>query len=337
VHLAALVDSPDHVCCRYRLAAFAASFAQAGHLLAIHSLPRSLGGWFRLRTETRGCHAVILQRRLLSAWQLSLVRRAAPLFYFDFDDAVFWRDSYAMRGHESPRRGRRFEATVRAADVVIAGNTFLAEQASAVVGGGPVRVIPTCVDVRQYPEALHRRAGQGVQLAWIGSSSTLQGLERARALFEILGRHNPGIGLTMICDQFASFRHLPVRGVPWSPATEAGALAACDIGVSWVPDDRWSQGKCGLKLLQYMAAGLPVVANPVGVQANMVRHGQTGLLAQTPGEWCSAVAQLAADPELRRRMGAAGRALVENEYSVEVGASRWLTLLSQAAWRRTTA
>src|SRR5205823_1943541 len=124
---------------------------------------------------------------------------------------------------------------------------------------------------------------------------------------------------------------LPVHFRPWYEATEADELATADIGISWLSDDAWTRGKCGLKVLQYMAAGLPVVANAVAVQAQMVICGETGFLAETPDEWCAAVEQLAIDPELRLRMGAAGRQLVEAEYSVRAGAERWRTVLDQLA------
>jgi glycosyltransferase involved in cell wall biosynthesis len=105
-----------------------------------------------------------------------------------------------------------------------------------------------------------------------------------------------------------------------------------------VPDDPWSRGKCGLKVLQYQAAGLPVVANPVGVQGAFVRPGETGIPATTPDGWVSAVRQLAADVDLRRRLGVAGRKQVEASYSVEVGARGWLAALARlepARLRRT--
>ena len=76
------------------------------------------------------------------------------------------------------------------------------------------------------------------------------------------------------------------------------------MGISWVPDDDWSRGKCGLKVLQYMAAGLPVVANSVGVHRHMIRHGETGFLAESESDWIDAVRNLARQPELRRMMGA---------------------------------
>ena len=105
----------------------------------------------------------------------------------------------------------------------------------------------------------------------------------------------------------------------WSAATETAELADADVGISWLPDDPWSPGKCGLKVLQYMAAGLPVVANPVGMNPAMVRHGETGFLVQSAEQSAEAITRLARDPALRRRMGAAGRRLVETEYSVD----RW--------------
>jgi hypothetical protein len=133
--------------------------------------------------------------------------------------------------------------------------------------------------------------------------------------------------LKLVCDRFLQLWSLPILPVPWTEAGEAEEIAAADVGISWIPDDLWSRGKCGLKVLQYMAAGLPVIANPVGVQVEMVRHGETGFLAETPAQWVESVRRLVHDAELRRRMGRAGRRLVESRYSVAAGAARWLALL----------
>jgi glycosyltransferase involved in cell wall biosynthesis len=320
-----LVESPEHVCCRYRLAAFRPALERAGHALELRSIPK--GWWARLRLfRALGGANVILQRRLLPGWQLGVLRRAARRLVFDFDDAVFLRDSYSPRGLHDPLRLRRFAATVRAADAVAAGNTFLHAQAARRAGTRPVHVLPTCVDPRRYPFARHGRAAGQAQLVWVGSASTLRGLETIRPLLENLGRRLPGLELKLVCDRFLQWWHLPVVPCPWSEAGEASAIASADVGISWVPDDLWSRGKCGLKVLQYLAAGLPVVANPVGVHREMVRHGETGFLAETPAQWVEAVGRLAHDPALRRRLGEAGRRLVVAGYSVEAGAARWLLL-----------
>ena len=326
MHLIGLVESPEHVCCRYRLTAFRPYFKGAGHTLELRSLPRRWWSRVRLFRSLRGA-GVVLQRKLLTGWQLALLRRSADLLLFDLDDAVFLRDSYSRRGLHDPGRLRRFAATVRACDAVIAGNSFLRDQAARWAGRSTVHVIPTCVDPRRYPLAKHARSGSGVQLVWVGSSSTLRGLEACTPLLEEVGRRVPGLRLKLVCDRFLRLGHLAVVPEPWTEADEAAALARADVGISWVPDDLWSRGKCGLKVLQYMAAGLPVIANPVGVHAEMIRHGENGFLAETPGQWAEAVGRLARDPALRRRMGRAGRRRVESDYAVAVGARHWLALL----------
>lgn len=326
MRLTALVDSPDHVCCRYRVTAFRPFFEQAGHTVELRSWPWSWWSRLTLHRTLQGADAVLIVRKLLPGWQLSLIRRTARRLLYDLDDAVFLRDSYSHKGPHNSRRLRRFAAVARAADAVVAGNAFLRDAAANHTDPARVHVVPTCVDPDRYPLASHN--GAGVELVWVGSSSTLRGLESVRPMLEEMGRRVPGLRLKLVCDRFFTLDHLPVTPCSWSEAGEADAIAAADVGISWVPDDLWSRGKCGLKVLQYMAAGLPVVANPVGVQAEMVRHGETGFLATTADEWCHAVRRLACDPALRRRMGQAGRQRVEEEFSVRAGAARWLALLA---------
>lgn len=314
----ALVEAPDHVCCRYRVLAFEPSLAASGWSLTVQGLAQGPAGrWTQLRRAGE-FDAVLLQRKLLPAWQLRTLRRSARRLIFDFDDAVLYRDSYDPRGPHCPRRASRFARTVRLADVVLAGNDFLAECARK-AGARPeqVRVLPTCVDPGLYRPKGEPTTEGPVQLVWIGSSSTLQGLERQRPLLERLGREVPGLQLRLICDRFPRFDPLPVVAVPWTKSGEADAIAGGDLGITWVPDDLWSRGKCGLKVLQYQAAGLSVVANPVGVHPSLVKPGVNGLLASTPDEWVEAVQTLAADPELRHRLGRQARASVETHYSVE--------------------
>lgn len=336
MRLTALVEREDHVCCRYRLAAFRSALASAGHELELRPWPRHWWQWFRLPKDLAASDVVIWQRRLLAPWKLLLLRRASKRLLFDFDDAVFFRDSYARRGFHSQRRQRCFAAIVRTVDAVVAGNSYLAEQALWWHPQQVVHVIPTCVEVDRYaahwPPSPHGKLAtshqQGiVRLVWIGSASTLQGLEAIKPMLEEIGRHIPGLRLKIICDRFIQLSHLPVEECPWSAETETAELAQADIGISWIPDDLWSRGKCGLKVLQYMAAGLPVVANAVGVHPEIIEPGTTGYLANRAEEWIAAIAQLAADPAQRQRLGQNGRQRVERAYSVQAGAAAWLALL----------
>ena len=330
MHLVALVEAEDHVCCRYRLAAFRPFLAAAGHTLEFHAIPRS---WYGRLTVGRGlahADAVILQRKLLPRLAVGLLRRRVRRLIFDFDDAVWLRDSYSPRGFDDARRARRFRTVMAASDLVVAGNDILASEARRWTRSDRVVVIPTCVDIDKYP-IISRPAASATQLVWVGSSSTLRGIEQLTPTLSAIGRAVPGARLKLVCDRFIDVPDLPVDRCVWDEGTEAGEIAAADIGIAWVPDDPWSRGKCGLKILQYQAAGLPVVANPVGVQTEFVRPGETGFLATSPAEWVDAVHQLAVDADLRRRLGSAGRRQVETNYSVAAGAMKWVAALDQLA------
>ena len=327
----ALIQSPGHVCYRYRIEAFAWDLAERG--LELESAPLRRGTLARigqLRSAGRA-DVVILQRKLLPIWQFTLLRRHARRLIYDLDDALFRRDSYSPKRTESKVRMARFWATVYGADAVTVGNDYLKRFSSAFARPEQVRVIPTCVEPRRYHPASHRRVGSAARLVWIGQRSTLASLERARDRLAAAAGRLPGLALRVISDRSVRLPGVTVVPRRWSSATEAAELAEGDVGISWLPDDSWSRGKCGLKVLQYMAAGLPVVANPVGMNRRMVVHGENGLLASTAGEWAHAIARLAADPQLRQKMGAAGRRLVQQRYSVATWGPRFADVVHQVA------
>jgi glycosyltransferase involved in cell wall biosynthesis len=326
-----LIQSPDHVCYRYRIEPFAWALAERGLYLQAVPLQRDmLARIGQLRAAGRA-DVVILQRKLLPIWQLTLLRRHARRLVYDLDDALFQRDSYSPKGPQSNVRMARFWATVYAADAIIVGNEFLKRRASAFTEPGRVHVIPTCIEPRWYHAAPHSRAGAAARLVWIGQQSTLASLERAGEHLASTAGRLPGLTLRVICDRSVKLPGVNVELRRWSSATEAAELAEGDIGINWLPDDGWSCGKCGLKVLQYMAAGLPVVANPVGMNHRMIVHGQTGFLASTPQEWAEAIARLAADPQLRHTMGVAGRRLVEQQYSVAGWGPRFAEVIHRVA------
>lgn len=327
--LLALVEGPDHVCCRYRLQAFEPALAEGGWTFeALPLTKRSLPRLGQLR-RAAAADVVVLQRKLLPLWQLRILRKAAKTLIYDFDDAMFHRDSYHPKGLKSWRRLARFWAAIYAADAVTAGNDFLRDQAAAYVPAQRVHYFPTCIAPERYCAARHERQGGEAKLVWIGQRSTLPSLHQAERGLAAAAALLPGLELRVVSDVFPNLSGIRVAERRWSAASEAEELADADIGVSWLPDDAWSRGKCGLKVLQFMAAGLPVVANPVGVHRQMVVHGETGFLARTPQEWAQAISQLAGDAELRMRLGAAGRRLVEERYSVSRWAGPMIELLNR--------
>ena len=331
----ALIEGSNHVCYRYRIEAFAWSLAERGLTMdAIALDPSTLRRTGQLRAASRA-DLVILQRKLLPLWQLRILRGYSRRLLYDVDDALFQRDSYSHKRPGSWTRLVHFWATVYAADAVVAGNEYLRDRVASYIGPDRVHVMPTCVEPQRYPMALHSRRGSSAKVVWIGQQRTLPSLNCARAHLAAAGEALPGLELRVICDRFVELAGVRVVPRRWSSASEAHQVAGCDIGINWLPDDQWSRGKCGLKVLQYMAAGLPVVANPVGMNRQMVIHGRTGLLASTPAQWARAIARLADDPALRKRMGAAGRQLVRERFSVARWASKFSRLIDAVARQQT--
>lgn len=317
--IAGLVQGLNHVCCRYRLRAFVDGLAGAGHELDLLPIPNGPLAQFQFYRSLIGYDAVILQRQLIPRIALTLLRTFARKLIFDIDDAVWLRDSYHPRGLQSRKRLHRFQAIVRASDLIVAGNEFLASFAERVAPGRTM-VIPTCVDVDAYRPT--RKATDALTLVWVGSSSTLQGLDQVRWSLESIGRAVPEAELRIICDKSLSLHCLPVDFLPWRAESESADIASSHIGIAAMPDDDWSRGKCGLKIVQYLAAGLPVIANPVGVHREMVIPGETGFLAETAEQWIAAVRHLAS-PDERERMGRNAQRMATERYSIEAGLAGW--------------
>ncbi len=321
MRLVVLVEDRDHVCYRYRVAAFRQALASRGWTLeAVPIARRNHERLVQLR-QLPESDVLLVQRRLLPRWYCLALRQRTRRLVFDFDDAVFLRDSNSRKSPNSARRLNRFAYLARMCDAVIAGNGHLAEKAARIVPASRVHFVPTCIDTSRYELAAHYRQGSETRLGWIGSGSTLASLEEARPCIASAADRVGGLRLHAICDVFPSWQELTIKRCPWSAETESAELAACDIGVSWLPDHPWSAGKCGLKVLQYMATGLPVVANPIGMHQQLIQHDRTGMLATEPEAWATAIKRLADHPSLRQDMGALGREVVQRDYSV----SRWAT------------
>ncbi len=264
--------------------------------------------------RARQFDGVLLHRKTLTWWDAVALGGAGPLIY-DFDDAVMFQARSPEAPH--PGRERRFQRTTARADLVLAGSPNLATHAG-LGGAARVEVIPTGLDAGAFPPKEAGGSQERVRLVWVGSASTLKQLRTLGPVLEAVGRHVPGAALRVIADARLEVTGLEVENVPWRLADEARLLAEADIGIAPLPDTPYTRGKCGFKVLQYMAAGLPVVTSPVGINAEYVRPEETGLHATTAEEWTAAVERLAADAPLRERMGHAGRERVEKEFDFSV-------------------
>ncbi len=246
----------------------------------------------------------------------------------DYDDAVFHRYDRHRLSVVRGILGQKIDKLMQRADLVVAGNDYLANRARS-AGALRVEIVPTVVDISRYgiSESDDNRLPV---IGWIGSPSTAKFLHQvAPALREVVAtRRVQVIAVGANSEQIAD---LPITALPWTEATEVTAIQHFDIGIMPLPDAPFERGKCGYKLIQYMACGKPVIASPVGANCKIVDDGVDGFLAATHTDWITALTQLIDDPSLRRQMGAAGRRKIEGAYSLQITAERIAGLLKSVA------
>jgi glycosyltransferase involved in cell wall biosynthesis len=185
--------------------------------------------------------------------------------------------------------------------------------------------ISSTIDTERYQPCNPYSNSRELVLGWSGSHTTAPYLHLLdRVLLQLAGRHRFRL-LVMGPDSF-TLPGVQLEVVPWSAAVEISTLQRIDIGLYPLPDDDWVQGKSGLKALQYMALGIPVVASAVGCNDRVVQNGEGGFLVHSEQEWIEALQRLIADPELRRRFGEKGRQWVVENYSVRANRERYLNV-----------
>lgn len=272
---------------------------------------------------------VVLERELFSDASFDVeqsLRRIAKRLVLDIDDGLF------------VLHRQKFEVLCGLSNHIIVGNDLLAARAQSI--NPAVTVIPTCVDLERYrvpssefrgdttttSELGTRNSELGTRtsvLGWTGTAANIEYLEVLRAPLQRLAREFP-IELRVIAESDRPLRQrnfdrdgIPVRFVPWTEATEIADLQAFDVGLMPMPDTEWTRYKCGLKILQYMAAGIPAIASPVGVNSEIIHHSVNGWLATTADEWEFVLRQLLSDPSRGASVIPAARFTVAEQYSVQ--------------------
>ena len=248
-----------------------------------------------------------------------LKRRGVPIFY-DFDDAIWLPPAGTRNGVFSRLKFEGKTKTIcRLSSTVVVGNSYLAAFASQY--NSRVAIVPTTIELEKYPLQPALQDDEPFVIVWSGSVTTLPYLEPVRSAIEKFAQSRR-VKVRILCNAPLArpFAHAENEFVQWQEAGEAEAIGRAHVGIMPLPDDDFTRGKCGLKALQYMAVGLPVVLSPVEVNREIVRHDETGLWASTEGEWIAALERLASDRALRSRLGQAGRKIVENHYTAATGA-----------------
>ena len=283
---------------RQRIEVHLDALKAAGIDCTVEKLPAGELARRTLFGRTGDFDAVLLQKKTLNLLDARWLRRGARRIIYDLDDAIMYsaeNPQHNSRSHLVP-----FRRTAAMADLVIAGNEYLAEHARAFTDN--VHVLATGLDTAAYEAGQPADDGR-TRLVWIGSRSTLRYLRQLTDALNEIGSSFDNVVLRMICDEFFDLDNMPVDKIPWSAQTQYSDLATADIGLAPLADNRFTRGKCGFKILQYSAASLPTITSPVGVNTEYVTDGVTGLHATTTDQWVAAMAELIEKAELRKQMG----------------------------------
>jgi len=266
-------------------------------------IPGILSSWLN--------HITWLQRDLLPGCLTFELFLKKPLV-FDVDDAIWLNRLFGKQS---------LVAIARKADVIIAGNNYIATWFEPY--SKRIFVVPTAIDTERFkpenPDVTQK--DERFVIGWTGSSATLKYLEAIEDCLRkfMIDHHDSEI--LVISDKPPKFKTLPadqLHFISWSEDSEAKSISHMDVGIMPLPDNEWTRGKCSFKILQYMACGIPVVASPVGMNVEMLAKGEFGLSAKTDSDWYDTFSFLYNNRASAKAYGQTGRIIAEKDYSQKV-------------------
>ncbi len=242
---------------------------------------------------------------------------------FDFDDAIWKNDtSNANKLFAWMKNPEKIAKTIALCDLVFAGNNYLADYAKQY--NQKVVIVPTTIDTDEYVR-VSCPPKDYITIGWSGSITTIKHFELALPfLREIKKKYGHKVRIKVIGDERYKNDELDIQGIAWTKESEVRELSDIDIGIMPLPNDEWARGKCGLKGLQYMALEIPTLMSPVGVNTEIIHHGENGYLPTTNEDWVLCISALIDQPELRHKLGSAARQTVVDKYSIQANKELYL-------------
>lgn len=255
---------------------------------------------------------IFIQRVLLPVFIQKLIKIFNSRIIFDFNDAIFIFRGKRVKKWRPKHHQLKIKHILKISKLIIVENRYNRE--FAVKYNSNVEIITGPIDTDRYFPKLNKSSGE-VVLGWIGSYSTTKYLRIIENPLKLLSLRYPNLVLELIGAEDIIIEGVKVKIKRWSLDSEVSNLQNFDIGIMPLPDDNWTRGKGGYKLLQYCAIGIPCVASPVGINKEIVREGINGFLAKDEKEWVEKLVLLIKDKELRERLGRKAREIAVKEYS----------------------
>lgn len=258
-------------------------------------------------------------------FERQLSKKKAKLI-FDFDDAIWLNDT--SDGNAKLQWLKRPEKTAKIialCDVVFAGNNYLAQYAKKY--NKNTVIMPTTIDTMYHKPTNSPKINiKKVCIGWTGTNTTLKHFEIILpVLIKLKQQYKDKICFKVIVDKTYTVPELDLTATAWQRQTEIQDLQEIDIGIMPLPDDKWAKGKCGFKGLQYMSIGISPVMSPVGVNTEIITHGENGFLAETDEQWHNALSKLIDNESFRKGVGMAAKKTIEEKYSLKVWQNKYIS------------
>jgi glycosyltransferase involved in cell wall biosynthesis len=258
-------------------------------------------------------------------FELLITRIYKLKIIYDFDDAIWiTQKSIPTNIFSKFKCEWKIKYLCKWAHKISCGNNYLGEFAKTY--NRNVIVMPTCVDTTNTHNIGKSNYGSDFPIVgWTGSHSTLPYLDLILPTIKRL-QSDYKFGFIIICDRDPLPDIKNYQFIKWNSTTEISDLLKIDIGVMPLTKDEWSKGKCGLKIIQYFALGIPAIASSIGVNSEIIDNEINGFLCTTEAEWEKAFISLLTSSSLREKMGKSGREKVEQFYSIKSQKSKFISL-----------
>ena len=296
---------------RYRALQYFPLYQQAGYEPTHITISGGIFPFLKAVFHASQADIVILLRKTFPAPIFWLLRKVSKKLIFELDDAIFCNTD----GTHSETRMSRFIATVRQCDHVFAGNQYLADTAK--LYQTKTTVIPTSLDTQKYIQQVDHPTDE-FGLVWIGSKSTKKYIVSIIPAIEIAAESVPNLSLKIIADFELHSAILPIKNIQWAESTEAEEVNRADVGLAPLPPDSWTKGKCALKVLQYLAAGLPAISSPTSANGYVIDHLKSGYLAENESDWVQFITTAYKKKEQLKEMGVFGQKRVSTEFDIHI-------------------
>lgn len=266
-------------------------------------------------------------------------------YIVDYDDAVFHNYDLSSNTFIKSILGNKIDTVMKNAAVVVAGNSYLAERAKN-AGANRIEIIPTVIDLDRYPlntetENIRKDNIQSSEksdhqnnstpkfvIGWIGTKSTFEKHLLPQKSWILKAQEIEGVEFHIVGITANENLGEKVKYIPWTEASEVSEIQKFDVGIMPLEDSPWEKGKCSYKIIQYFACGIPAIASPIGMNREVVIPHENGFWASADEEWLTAIKTLKQSKELQNNLGLQGRSAVENTYSIQVTAKKWIGILN---------